>query len=74
MKKTGYILPALVLAALIASLACCDCRLMSNREVEQCLQRTYGREFTVTSFRNISSDDYSKEVWRARLYIVSPKE
>ncbi len=74
MKKAGYILPALILAALIASLASCDCRLMSNREVEQCLQRTYGREFTVTSSRNISSDDYSREVWRAKLYLVSPKE
>lgn len=72
-RKAGIFL-AILAGALALLFTSCDFQLMSNREVEQTLERNYGKEFTVISSERISSDDYASDVYRARVYVVSPKD
>lgn len=62
-----------LICALMLPLTSCDFRLMSKREVEEYLEKQYGQEFTVLSSESVT-DDYDDNVWRARVYIVSPKD
>ena len=73
----GKIKAGICFASLICALALlftsCDFRLKSKREVEEYLERQYGREFTVLSSESVI-DDYYDDVWRAMVYTVSPKD
>ena len=70
-KKIGLIILACVL---LLSLKNCDFRLMTKWEVEENLKKRYGQEFTVLSSASVTEDYYDDNVWRVRLYVVSPKD
>jgi len=46
---------------------------MSKWEVEEQLEKRYGQEFTVLSSASVT-DDYYDDVWRVKVYVVSPKD
>jgi len=69
-KKLGLVVLTCVL---LMSLTNCDFRLMSKREVEEQLEKRYGQEFTVLSSASVT-DDYYDDVWRVKVYVVSPKD
>ena len=71
-KKIGLIILACVL--LLSLTNCGDMRLLTNREVEENLKKRYGQEFTVLSSASVTEDYYDDNVWRVRLYVVSPKD
>lgn len=77
-KMAGKIKARICFASLICGLALlltsCDFRLMSRREVEEHLERQYGREFTVHWSESVTDDYYDDNVWKARVYTVSPKD
>ena len=65
---------ASLICALALLLASCGFRLMSGREVEEYLERQYGREFTVLSSESVTDDYDDDDVWRVRAYTVSLKD
>ena len=73
----GKVKTSICFASLICALALlltsCDFRLMSKQEVEEYLERQYGQEFIVLSSESVT-DDYYDDVWRVRVYTVSPKD
>lgn len=69
-KKIGLLL---LTSILIISLTACDFHIKSQREVEKYLEERYGQEFTVLSSASVT-DDYDSDVWRAKVYTVSPKD
>ena len=70
-QKIGLIILACIL---LLSLTNCDFRLMTKQEVEEYLKKRYGQEFTVLSSVSVTEDYYDDNVWRVRLYVVSPKD
>lgn len=58
----------------MTGLSSCDLLLMSKGEVENQLEEWYGQKFTVLSSKSITEDYYKDDIWRAKVYIVSPKE
>jgi len=65
---------ASLMCALVLLLASCDFRLMSQREVEEYLEKRYGQEFTVLSSESVTEDYYDNDVWKVRVYTVSPRD
>ena len=63
-----------LVCALALLLTSCNFILMSDSDVEQILSRNYGKEFEVISSKRISADDYSSDVYRAKVYVLSPKD
>lgn len=59
---------------LIVCFTSCDFRHMSKREVEEQLEEWYGQEFTVLSSASVTDDYYDDDVWRVKVYVVSPKD
>ena len=75
-KMAGKIKAGICFASLICALVLltsCDFRLMSKQEVEEYLEIQYGQDFTVLSSESVT-DDYYDDVWRVRVYTVSPKD
>ena len=70
-KKIGLAVLACLMLLLLKN---CDFRLLSNREVEESLERRYGQEFQVRSSHSVTDDYYDGDVWQVRLYVVSPKD
>ena len=62
-----------LMCALVLLLTSCDFHIMSKGEVEEYLEKQYNTEFTVLSSESVT-DDYYDDVWRVRVYIVSPKD
>ena len=69
--KAGICFASLICALVL--LTSCDFRLMSKQELEEYLEKQYGQEFTVLSSESVT-DDYYDDVWRVRVYTVSPKD
>lgn len=64
----------LLVCCLVLGLSGCDFRLMSKREVEDQLEKWYGQKFTVLSSRSVTDDYYMDDVWRVKVYVVSPED
>lgn len=71
-KSKICIFVSICLAAMLFT--SCDFRLMSRREVEEQLKKRYGREFTVISSESVTDDYYDDDVYRVKLYVVSPED
>ena len=75
---TGKVKARICFAGLVCALALlltsCDFHIMSKREVEEYLEKRYGKEFTVLSSESVTDDYYDNDVWRVKAYIVSPKD
>jgi len=65
---------AILICALPMLLISCDFRMMSEHEVEKSLEKRYGQEFTVLSSESVTDDYYDDDVWRVKVYAVSPKD
>ena len=64
---------ASLICVMVLLLTSCDFHIMSNREVEEQLEEWYGQEFTVLSSASVTDDYYDDDVWRVKVYVVSPK-
>jgi len=64
----------ILICALAMLLTSCDFHIMSKHEVEEYLEKRYGQEFTVLSSESVTDDYYDSDVWRVKVYAVSPKD
>ena len=65
---------ASLICVMVLLLTSCDFHIMSNREVEEQLEKRYGQKFTVLSSASVTDDYFDNDVYRVKLYIVSPKD
>ena len=65
---------ASLICVMVLLFTSCDFHIMSKREVEEYLEKRYDKEFTVLSSESVTDDYCDDDVWRVKVYVVSPKD